>query len=114
MFRNPAKSIQSFAIFVFIFGVLIGGGITMYGIGNLKDNSGVSFIIEGVIIIFGSIITSMFMQAFGLLCEKVNKIFDEAEKTNALVYNMYTIMYNQQNYNGVYDNSSYNDSEEQL
>ncbi|GEM_PF-4271727 len=92
MFKNPASSIQVFSSLFLYFGAIAGAGLII--LGATSKESSIGIIIAGIIMILCSIVVSLFMQAFGVLCEKIDKISEEAAKTTTLVYYLYSVVNN--------------------
>ena len=106
MFKNPARSIQVFATMFLFFGAIAGAGLIIVGATSKETSIGI--IITGIILILCSIVVSLFMQAFGVLCEKIDKISEEAAKTTTLVYYLYNVVYNNtQSVETTYESDNY-------
>lgn len=85
MFNNSTKNIKSLSKIIFIIGIISGLGIMVYGIMSSVDNeqANVGLIITGGILLVCSVVVSLFMQAFGELCENVAKIV-QGSNTNTV------------------------------
>lgn len=106
MFKNPARSIQVFSSLFLFFGAIAGAGLIIVGATSKETSIGI--IITGIILILCSIVVSLFMQAFGVLCEKIDIISEEAAKTTTLVYYLYNVVYNNtQSVETTYESDNY-------